>query len=317
MYFTKFPTILYEFPSIGDDKTSRNILIKDITRNIRFKKEFIEQLPTIDTYKILDGDTPESISEKLYGTPQYHWILMLLNQRYDYINDFPLSSRELDAMITTKYGSARDLVHHFAYKNGNITNGYCTAKLIKVVKGSVLVTETSDIVQGVGTAFKDQLVAGSILYTRDDILIGTVKTVQNGTQLVLQDVSLYNYIGDFKCVIPVKEGLIIRAKTAIGYSAGRIEEDLGNGNWRIMLTSSSFVPGQLVQVYEYGDDADGNYMETYYGYMSITSISYPDVLRHVSNADYEYELNEKIRTIKVLPANYLEQVISEFGNILE
>jgi hypothetical protein len=53
---------------------------------------------------IRDGDTPEIIADKFYGSPMYHWIVMLTNERYDYVNDFPLPIFELEKHIEDKYG---------------------------------------------------------------------------------------------------------------------------------------------------------------------------------------------------------------------
>lgn len=316
MYFNKFPTLLYEFTGVGEDKTNKGVLIRDITKNIRFKKDFIESLPLTETYKVRDGDTPEIISEKLYGTPLYHWVIMLLNQRYDYINDFPLSQRELDAMILTKYGNSANRVHHFVDESGNITNGYCTIKLTKVVKGTILTTETSNRVIGTNTDFKSQLVPGNVLYNTNNELIGTVASIQSGNQLTLKDVMTFGYNGNFKCVIPYEVGFVIRAKTDNGYAVGRIETINENGTVDVMLTSSSFLAGSSVQVFKYYDDADGNYAETYYGQMSITTVQYPQLSNSITNTEYEYALNEKNREIKVLPKVYLDQVISEYGRLM-
>lgn len=316
MYFNNFPTLLYEFPNVGEDKTNKNVLVQDITKNIRFKKEFIEKLPLTETYKIEDGDTPEIISEKLYDTPLYHWIIMLLNQRYDYINDFPLSSRELDAMVNTKYGNTRDMIHHFVDQNGYNTNGYCTVKLAKVVKGTILLENESKQVVGIKTDFKSELVVGNLLYTSNGDLIGTISSIESADKLTLQDEMTFSYNGSFKCVIPIEVGFVIRAKTDSGYSVGRIEEIGENSNYTVMLTSSSFNPGTTVQVFKYYDDVNGNYTETYYGSMSLTKVEYPELTNYVTNWEYEYELNERNREIKVLPKAYLDQVITEYKKLL-
>jgi hypothetical protein len=241
---------------------------------------------------------------------------MLLNQRYDYINDFPLNQRELDSLIITKYGNSANRVHHFEDNSGNITNGYCTIKLTKVVKGTILAAETSNRIIGTNTDFKSQLVPGNILYNTNNDLIGTVESIQSSNQLTLKDVMTFGYNGNFKCVIPIEVGFVIRAKIDNGYSVGRIETINQNGTYDVMLTSSSFTAGSSVQVFKYYDDADGNYTETYYGQMSITTLQYPQLTNFVTNTDYEYALNEINREIKVLPKVYLDQVIAEYGRLM-
>lgn len=93
MYFKEFPQFLYDFKY--NDYETRTSIVKDITRNVRFRKEVLENISVYDTYDIVDGETPEIIAEKIYGNPEYHWIIMLANQRFDYITDFPLAESQL------------------------------------------------------------------------------------------------------------------------------------------------------------------------------------------------------------------------------
>lgn len=119
MYFANFPKIVYDFDlSSGVDYR----IITDITRNVRLRKQILENISVYDYYDIAEGETPEIISEKIYGTPYYHWVIMLANQRYDYVNDFPLSQLELDTYIDKKYGNKKYHVHDYKV-NGFIKEG--------------------------------------------------------------------------------------------------------------------------------------------------------------------------------------------------
>ena len=101
MYFKDFPNFLYDFNYNNDvNKTS---VVTDITRNVRFRKELLSSITYYDEYDIVDGETPEIIAEKIYGNPEYHWIIMLANDRYDYINDFPMINSSLVKHAADKY----------------------------------------------------------------------------------------------------------------------------------------------------------------------------------------------------------------------
>lgn len=102
MYFKDFPEFLYDF-KYGNTADTKMSVVTDITRNIRFRKEVLENYSLYDEYDIKDGETPEIIAEKVYGNAQYHWIIMLTNQRYDYISDFPLDYTALMAETAAKY----------------------------------------------------------------------------------------------------------------------------------------------------------------------------------------------------------------------
>lgn len=120
MYFNEFPNIYYSFKINGKDKF---VLIKDITQNVRIRKEILANITLYDEYDIREGETPEIIAEKVYGSPLYHWVVMLCNERYDYINDFPLPTYELEQHVIQKYGAGNEYdVHHYIDSNGNIVD---------------------------------------------------------------------------------------------------------------------------------------------------------------------------------------------------
>jgi hypothetical protein len=120
MYFEDFPKFAYDFEIAGERKV---LLITDITRNVRFRKELLANISLWDEYDIVDDETPEIIAEKLYGNANYHWIIMLLNERFDYIADFPLSYPKLVRYVEDKYGvENKDAVHHYEESRGYIVN---------------------------------------------------------------------------------------------------------------------------------------------------------------------------------------------------
>lgn len=113
-YFNKFPDILYNFEVNGEIKY---YLVRDIALNVRIRKALVNNITTWDEYDIEDGETPEIISNNLYGVPYYHWVIMILNLRFDYIRDFPMSNAQLDEYVKEKYGEEEIYSQHIL--NGN------------------------------------------------------------------------------------------------------------------------------------------------------------------------------------------------------
>jgi hypothetical protein len=103
MYFKNHPTFVYDFQYNIRTYETRTSIVKDITENVRFRKEVLENVTAFDEYDIVDGETPEIIAEKIYGNPEYHWILMLANQRWDYRTDFPLTDRDCVKACAIRY----------------------------------------------------------------------------------------------------------------------------------------------------------------------------------------------------------------------
>lgn len=112
MYFRRFPAILYNFDiQPTGDPTLKSIT--DITTNVRLRKVILENITLFDEYDIIEGETPETIADKIYGSAEYHWVIMLCNQRYDYIEDFPLSYQAFNRYVTEKYGNSLFDIHHY------------------------------------------------------------------------------------------------------------------------------------------------------------------------------------------------------------
>ena len=93
MYFATMPNIYYDF--IDKDGQPYIKIVKDITSNVRYVQSLLQNITVYDYYDIIDGESLEIISTKVYGTPNYHWMLAILNEIFDYRQDMPLTYNEL------------------------------------------------------------------------------------------------------------------------------------------------------------------------------------------------------------------------------
>lgn len=100
MYFTNFPNIFYTYTINGENVLK---IVKDVTQNVRLQKMVLEAVTLYDEYDLQDGDTPDIVAAKYYGNANYHWIVMMTNEKYDYINDWPMTNAVLDDYIHEKY----------------------------------------------------------------------------------------------------------------------------------------------------------------------------------------------------------------------
>lgn len=117
MYFEKFPSIYYDFTDSNGNVVSK--IVTDITLNVRARKAILDAIVLYDTYDVQDGETPEIVSTKFYNVPTYHWIIMLLNERYNFVTEWPMPANQLEPYTTSKYGSGQTLAtHHWEDPNG-------------------------------------------------------------------------------------------------------------------------------------------------------------------------------------------------------
>jgi hypothetical protein len=96
-YFSRFPQVLYGFTGNNLDAAT------NITVRFAMEKKLKENTISYFNYTIRDGDTPEIISAKLYDNPEYHWIIMMLNDIVDIENDWPLQYNAFNRFIEKKY----------------------------------------------------------------------------------------------------------------------------------------------------------------------------------------------------------------------
>jgi Base plate wedge protein 53 len=112
MYFSKFKKIVYAF-NFGDELSLR--VVRDITSNMRPIQRILENTLYYGDYDIEDNETPEVIAERVYGNPNLHWVLMLVNEKYHYLNDWPIPENKLDEYVTKKYGAGNENSVHMLY----------------------------------------------------------------------------------------------------------------------------------------------------------------------------------------------------------
>ena len=118
MYFKNIPKIYYDFEINGKKELK---ILKDITHNVRLNKELLSNIVNYYDYKLQDGDTPEILSYKFYGSVKYHWVILLANETYHWIRDFPLTESDLQEYVTNKYNGEENEIRHYV-KNGYIVN---------------------------------------------------------------------------------------------------------------------------------------------------------------------------------------------------
>lgn len=182
MYFSQFPKIYYDFPTADGKDTTLQILT-DITVNMRVRREILQNITLYDEYDIKEGETPEIIAEKYYGNPELHWTIMLANDRYDYHNDFPLSTQELYENSIAKYGKDNlDQVHHYK-KDGLIVQGQGLLSITDEVYQNIV--PKSDVIQNLNVF--GQIIGKVVTNTGPKAII----LLEKGKFIAGQDISIF------------------------------------------------------------------------------------------------------------------------------
>lgn len=116
MYFRNFPDIYYIYDINNQPQLKA---VKDVTTNVRFRKQILENITIFDEYDVKEGETPEIVAHNVYGSSQYHWIIMLCNDIHDVREQWPLTGTQLLTSVSDKYNKFN--VTSWTYDDGVVT----------------------------------------------------------------------------------------------------------------------------------------------------------------------------------------------------
>ena len=109
MYFNKFPLMVYDVKGNKEYK-----LLPDILKRVKLRSGLSSSRFVFDKYNVKEGERPEDIAFKYYGDPQYHWVVMMVNNITDRYYGWPMTQPDFEDFLTDKYGAgSEDAVHHY------------------------------------------------------------------------------------------------------------------------------------------------------------------------------------------------------------
>lgn len=100
-YFKYFPKTIY---TLANNATSVDTVTNLITR-FNFDSEFVKNSAAFYSYRVKDGETPEIIADKVYGSSEKHWVILNYNNIVHPQFDWVLDSNSFNSYIEKKYKS--------------------------------------------------------------------------------------------------------------------------------------------------------------------------------------------------------------------
>lgn len=98
-YFNNFASIDYDFDGTGINRT-----IKNLAQYSTIISKNIDNVAFYSYYNIQDGERPDNVSEKLYGTPNYYWTFFIVkNDLQNYWHDWPKASEALRLHVEQEF----------------------------------------------------------------------------------------------------------------------------------------------------------------------------------------------------------------------
>ena len=114
-YFKHFPDIFYQSPLSHKNSSGDYVMIKNIFRRTKLKDYLAGNVSLFNKYIIEDGERPDTISESLYGSSQFDFVVVLVAGITNINQQWPVPDYQIYDITLDKYGSeaAMNDLHHY------------------------------------------------------------------------------------------------------------------------------------------------------------------------------------------------------------
>ena len=107
MYFERFPKGDYILPGTTTYKQ-----VVDLFRRIKIKDKIRNEASLYSEYFVTNGERPEQIAHKHFGSAELHWVVLITNNITDAFYEWPLSFSAFEDFVKDKYDNP-DAIHHY------------------------------------------------------------------------------------------------------------------------------------------------------------------------------------------------------------
>jgi len=152
-YFSYLPDIKVGIPQAGTS-LKNYIEVKNIFRRVKVKASALRNITYFEKYSIPGDEKPYQVSYEFYKTPDYEWIILLLNDITNVYTQWPMSQKEFELMMKEKYGTNDTNTHHW------VTNE------IKDLNGNIVVPAGLIVEQNFTKRLGSTILSGSELISR-------------------------------------------------------------------------------------------------------------------------------------------------------
>lgn len=301
MYFKNFPSLVY---NEHDGITSGVRVATDILTRVAFTSEGITGSEHFINYIVKDQDTPETVAYSVYGSAEYHWLVLLFNNIFNPFFEWPMSSSRFEKHLQTKYAGVSLFMRSVAGVSGTFR-----------YNDTVVLTNESSGATALGRVTSYDPTLSKVTIT-DITPQGTVLDSSWNDA----DIKAYNATGGAELTNNTGEGTIERLvldstaalhhfETSGSVTAGYNDVGGGTGTSTLILDPLSKYDG-ITQV---GLNEGAGITQTLlYAYTNSSSDAYV-----VTNRDYENSVNETNRTIKLIMPELLPTVIQNFKSLVK
>jgi len=104
-YFRELPDLQYQSPTADRNSSLDYVTAKNLFRRVKLRDDLQNVFTLFNKYEIREGERPDTVAEKLYGAPDYDWVVLLSANITSVRDQWPLSDKDLYLYSENKYGT--------------------------------------------------------------------------------------------------------------------------------------------------------------------------------------------------------------------
>lgn len=115
-YFSLLPNFQYINPVQTGGRKKQYVEAKNLFMRMKIKDSAAVYATNFTKYSIEEGERPDNVALKLYGDPNYDWVVLLTANIINARDEWPLSTRLLYDYAADKYEEDLNATRHFETK---------------------------------------------------------------------------------------------------------------------------------------------------------------------------------------------------------
>lgn len=296
-YFSKFPRVLYSVNKEGNNAK----VVPDILARVKFIEDIISNQNLFFKYEIKGGETPEQIADRVYGDPQKHWIILLVNQIIDPQFDWALGPYDFEKYIKQKYASLNVSLNTAE----SYPSGYTVGEV--VYQGSTYDKSTAE---GTVVAYNSGTKTLQLKFASQVLANGSNITGVNSAQT-------HSIIG----ITNNQDGYQWAINTVSHYEATEVRtnsDDPRNPEtrkYRVTANGYDYTTNSVITI-----NTNTSYSNTYNVVSSVdgsnVQLTVATTIAPVTFYDYEVQLNEDKRKIVVPKSSVIAAIETQFTSLM-
>jgi hypothetical protein len=145
-YFREVSDLLYQSQQTNRNSSYDYTRVKNLFRRAKIRDDFFQNATAFTKYKIIGEERPDQVAEKIYGSSEYDWVVLISNNILNTRTEWPLSDSEFSRYLERKYTEAElASAHHYETTLVTDSRGKMIVPAGKIVDSNFTVKYYDDI----------------------------------------------------------------------------------------------------------------------------------------------------------------------------